>query len=296
MTDKINFIREHASEHPTTRLCRMLGVSRAGYYARQKRVPSGHARRDGELLAHIKDAHAASRTTYGSPRIHAELRARGVICAEKRVARLMRENDVRARASRRVPRTTDSRHAQPIAPNLLARDFTADVPDCRWAADITYVPTAEGWLYFAVVLDLFSRRVVGHACAATLATDLIIEAFMMACGRRNIGTDLVHHSDRGSQYASAEYRARLASAGVRCSMSRRGDCYDNAVVESFFGTLKIELVHDRHYQTRAEARLDIFEYVEVFYNQERRHSTLGYLSPAQYEARYAAAKTLSQAA
>lgn len=296
MTDKMNFITEHASEHPTTRLCRLLGVSRSGYYAGRKRAPSCHARRDGELLAQIKDAHAASRTTYGSPRIHAELRARGVICGEKRVARLMHEGGIRARSSRRATRTTDSRHAHPVAANLLARDFTAAAPNQKWAADITYVPTAEGWLYFAVVLDLFSRRIVGHASGATLATDLVTTAFMMACGRRDIGADLVHHSDRGSQYASSEYRARLAAEGVRASMSRRGNCYDNAVVESFFGTLKIELVHGRRYQTRAEARSDIFEYVEVFYNQERRHSTLGYLSPTQYEARHAAAQTLPQAA
>ncbi len=296
MTDKMNFIREHASEYRVTRLCRMLGVSRSGYYARQKRVPSRRARSDGELLAQIKDAHAASRTTYGSPRIHAELRARGVLCGETRVARLMRADSIRARQPRRVTRTTDSQHAHPVAPNLLARDFTATMPDRKWAADITYVATAEGWLYFAVVLDLFSRRVVGHAYGATLATDLVTAAFVMACGRRDIGNDLVHHSDRGSQYASAGYRQQLAAAGVQCSMSRCGDCYDNAVVESFFGTLKIELVHDRHYQTRAEARSDIFEYVEVFYNRERRHSTLGYLSPAQYEARHAAAQTLPQAA
>lgn len=208
----------------------------------------------------------------------------------------MRASGILARSSRRVTRTTDSRHAHPVAPNLLAREFTASAPDRKWAADITYVATAEGWLYFAVVLDLFSRRVVGHACATTLATDLVTAAFMMAGGRRDIGTDLVHHSDRGSQYASSEYRARLAASGVQCSMSRRGDCYDNAVVESFFGTMKTELVHGRRYQTRAEARNDIFEYVEVFYNRERRHSTLGYLSPAQYEARHAAAQTLLQAA
>ncbi len=296
MTDKVSFIKDHAGEYRVTRLCRMLGVSRSGYYAQQKRAPSHRARRDGELLTQIKDAHAASRATYGSPRIHADLRARGVICAEKRVARLMREGGIRARQPRRVPHTTDSRHAHPVAPNLLARDFTAAAPDLRWAADITYVATAEGWLYFAVVLDLFSRRVVGHACGATLATELVVEALAMAGGRRHTGGDLIHHSDRGSQYASSQYRQRLAAAGARCSMSRRGDCYDNAVVESFFGTLKTELVHARHYQTRAEARLDIFEYVEVFYNRERRHSTLGYLSPAQYEARHTAAQTLPQAA
>ena len=219
-----------------------------------------------------------------------------MICAQNRVARLMREGGIRARASGRVPRTTDSRHAHPVAPNLLARDFTAVVPDRKWAADITYIATAEGWLYLAVVLDLFSRRVVGHACGATLATSLVTAAFAMACGRRRPDTDLVHHSDRGSHYASSEYQRQLAAAGAQSSMSRRGDCYDNAVVESFLGTLKIELIHGRRYATRAQARLDIFEYIEVFYNRERRHLTLGYLSPAQYKARHAAAQTLPQAA
>ncbi len=288
-------MRDHAREHKVARLCRVLGVSRSGYYAWQKRAPSRRAQRDGELLAQIREAHAKSRRTYGSPRVHAELRARGVRCSRKRVARLMRTAGLSARRVRRKAVTTDSKHDQPVAPNLLGRDFSAPAPDLRWAADITYVPTAEGWLYLAVILDLFSRRVVGHACAATLATALVAEALALACGRRRVNTDLVHHSDRGSQYASAEYRARLAQAGAQASMSRRGDCYDNAVVESFFGTLKTELIHNRRYATRAEARADIFEYVEVFYNRERRHSTLGYLSPAEYEVRHAAAPTLPQA-
>jgi putative transposase len=208
----------------------------------------------------------------------------------------MRAAGLSARRRRRAVRTTDSRHDRPVAPNLLGRDFTAEAPDRRWAADITYVPTAEGWLYLAVILDLFSRRVVGHAAAASLATTLVVEALALACGRRRPAAGLLHHSDRGSQYASAEYRSRLAQAGAEVSMSRRGDCSDNAAVESCFGTLKTELVHGRRYATRAEARADIFEYVEVFYNQQRRHSALGYLSPAEYEARHAAARTLPQAA
>jgi transposase InsO family protein len=248
------------------------------------------------LLTQIRTAHVGSRRTYGSPRIHAELRAQGTCCSRKRVARLMRLAGLSARRPRRAARTTDSRHALPVAANLLGRDFSASAPDLRWAADITYVPTAEGWLYLAVILDLFSRRVVGHAAAATLATSLITEALALACGRRRPGAGLIHHSDRGSQYASAEYRARLLEAGAQVSMSRRGDCYDNAAVESFFGTLKTELVHGRRYVTRAEARADIFEYVEVFYNGERRHSALSYLSPAQFEAQYTAARTLPQAA
>ena len=278
------------------RLCRALSVSRSGYYAWQKRAPSRRGARDGELLAQIKEAHARSRRTYGSPRIHAELRARGTCCSRKRVARLMRTACLSARRPRRAARTTDSRHALPVAPNLLGRDFTAAAPDRRWAADITYVPTAEGWLYLAVILDLFSRRVVGHACAATLATALVAEALALACGRRSPAAGLLHHSDRGSQYASGEYRSRLAEVGAQASMSRRGGCYDNAAVESFFGTLKTELTHRRRYATRAEARAEIFEYVEVFYNRERRHSALGYLSPAEYEAQHAAAPTLPQAA
>lgn len=208
----------------------------------------------------------------------------------------MREAGLSAHRPRRVVRTTDSKHDRPVAPNLLGRDFRAKEPDRKWAADITYVPTAEGWLYLAVILDLFSRRVIGHACAPTLATALVTQALALACGRRRPAVGLLHHSDRGSQYASAEYLARLSEAGAEVSMSRRGDCYDNAVVESFFGTLKTELVHGRQYATRAEARASIFEYVEVFYNRERRHSALGYLSPAEYEARHAAAPTLPQAA
>ena len=278
------------------RLCRALGVSRSGYYAWLRREPSRRAALDGLLLAQIREAHANSRRTYGSPRIHAELRAHGTRCSRKRVARLMREAGLSARRPRQAVRTTDSQHDRPVAPNLLGRDFRAGAPDLRWAADITYVPTAEGWLYLAVILDLFSRRVVGHAAAATLATTLVAEALALACGRRRPGAGLLHHSDRGSQYASAEYQSRLSEAGAQCSMSRRGDCYDNAAVESFFGTLKTELTHGRRYATRAEARSDIFEYVEVFYNGERRHSALSYLSPAEYEARHAAATPLPQAA
>lgn len=278
------------------RLCRALGVSKSGYYAWQKREPSRREERDGELLAQIREAHARSRRTYGSPRVHAELRAEGTRCSRKRVARLMRAAGLSARRPRRAVRTTDSRHSLPVAANLLGRDFTAPAPDRRWAADITYVPTAEGWLYLAVILDLFSRRVVGHACAATLATVLVAEALALACGRRRPSAGLLHHSDRGSQYASAEYQARLSEVGAQCSMSRRGDCYDNAAVESFFSTLKTELIHGRRYATRAEARAEIFEYVEVFYNRERRHSALGYLSPAEYEARQVAASALPQAA
>lgn len=289
-------MQNHAGEHKVARLCRALSVSKSGYYAWRGREPSRRSARDGELLLQIKEAHADSRRTYGSPRVHAELRARGTRCSRKRVARLMRSAGLSARRPRRAVRTTDSRHSLPVAANLLGRDFTAAAPDLRWAADITYVPTAEGWLYLAVILDLFSRRVVGHACAPTLATTLVVEAWALACGRRRPGAGLLHHSDRGSQYAGGEYQARLAEVGAQASMSRRGDCYDNAAVESFFGTLKTELIHGRRYATRAEARSDIFEYVEVFYNRQRRHSALGYLSPAEYEARHAAAPTLPQAA
>lgn len=287
---------DHAGEHKVARLCRALSVSKSGYYAWHRRPPSPRARSDGELLAQIRQAHANSRRTYGSPRVHAELRAQGTRCSRKRVARLMREAGLRACRPRRLVRTTDSRHDQPVAQSLLGRDFSAEAPDRRWAADITYVPTAEGWLYLAIILDLFSRRVVGHACGASLTTTLAVEALTLACGRRRPAAGLLHHSDRGSQYASGEYRARLAEMGAQASMSRRGDCYDDAAVESFFGTLKIELVHGRRYATRAEARSDIFEYVEMFYNGERRHSALGYLSPAEYEARHVAAQMLPQAA
>ncbi len=244
----------------------------------------------------IRQVHAASRRTYGSPRIYAELREQGVRCSKKRIARVMRGAGIRACRPRRSRTTTDSRHSLPVAANLLNREFAAPAANTKWAADITYIETREGWLYLAVVLDLFSRRVVGWAMQPTLERKLVLAALEMALGQRHCTTTLVHHSDRGSQYASGDYRARLAAAGIRCSMSRRGDCFDNAPVESFFSTLKTELVNQQRFATRQEARRAIFEYVEVFYNRKRRHSALGYLSPVEFEERQRAQPLIAQAA
>ena len=282
---KFRFIREHlAGQYPLEVACRVLGVSRSGYYASRDRPASAWGRRRRELAAKVKAVHEANRGVYGSPRVCAALRAGGEGACENTVAKVMREHGIRAKSKRKyVPRTTDSAHAQPVADNVLGRDFAAGLPDCKWAADITYVPTAEGWLYVAAVLDLCSRKVVGWSMADHMKTDLVADALRMALARRSPAGGLLHHSDRGVQYASDDYQHLLEQNGIECSMSGRGDCYDNAVMESFWGTLKTELVHHEHYQTRERARASIFEYVEVFYNRHRLHSSLGYLSPEQFE-------------
>jgi len=284
MSDRYHFIAHHVGQYPVTLLCRALRVSRSGYYAWRGRSESPRRQADRRLEVQIRQVHTASRQTYGSPRVHAALRAQGFHCSEKRVARVMRVAGIRAAQPRRRRSTTDSHHALPVAANLLQRDFAASQINTKWAADITYIATAEGWLYLAVVLDLCSRRVVGWALQPTLEGRLVLDALAMAVRHRQPRGPLLHHSDRGSQYASGAYQARLASAGIACSMSRRGDCFDNASVESFFATLKTELVYRRRFATRSEARQAIFEYIEVFYNRQRRHSALGYLSPVAYEA------------
>jgi transposase InsO family protein len=264
-------------------MCKVLRVSRSGYYAWRRRPEPERRRTDRRLVHEIRDVHRTSRWTYGSPRVHAELRARKFRVGRNRVARLMKENGIRARRKRRFRRTTDSRHSLPVARNLVRRKFEAPAPNRIWAGDITYLWTSEGWMYLAVILDLFSRRVVGWATASHLKTDLTLEALEAAIVTRLPGAGLVHHSDRGIQYASGRYRAVLASRGITCSMSRKGDCWDNAVVESFFGTLETELVPDDGWTTRAEARRELFDYIEIFYNRQRRHSYLGYVSPASFE-------------
>ena len=284
---KYQFIADHSHEFPITRMCRVLAVSTSGYYAWRGRPQSQRAQDNLKLVDRIKGIHAASRKTYGSPRVHAELvDGQGIKCNKKRVERLMRIHNIhgKQRRRRRV-KTTDSNHNLPIAPNLLDRQFEADMPNRKWVADITYVPTDQGWLYVAAILDLFSRRVIGWSMASTMCTLLVKDALEMAISLRHPQAGLLHHSDRGSQYASAEYQAVLQTDQAVPSMSRAGNCYDNAAMESFFGTLKCELIHDRHYRTRTEARQDIFEYIEVFYNRQRRHSSLGYLSPVAYEER-----------
>ena len=265
-------------------MCRALQVAPSGYYAWRTRPESRRSQEDRWLLREVKDVFMHSKARYGSPRVHHVLRDRGARCSRKRVARLMRQHDLRAKRARRfVPATTDSGHAFPVAENVLDRQFKAHVPNARWTADITYVWTREGWLYLAVVIDLYSRRVVGWSMQKRLRRSLVVDALRMALKTRRPGAGLLCHSDRGSQYASGEYQKLLRQAGCTCSMSRKGNCWDNAVAESFFSTLKCELVHDASFQTRSEARQALFEFIEVWYNRERLHSSLGYVSPATFE-------------
>jgi transposase InsO family protein len=283
------FIHDHVADFPVQVMCELLGVSRGGYYAWAGRAESGRAADDRALATEIRAAHEASRGRYGSPRVHAELRARGRRIGRKRVARLMRGMGLAARRRRRFRRTTDSRHAFPIAPNLLERNFTAEAPDRVWLADLTYIWTAQGWLYLAAVLDLYTRRVVGWAMADHLRHELTLAALDMAIVRQRPAPGLVHHADRGVQYAAHGYRTRLRRHGMVCSMSRKGDCWDNAPMESFFATLKGELVEAAEYDTRDEARADLFQYIEGFYNRRRLHSGLGYLTPEQKAAAFQSA-------
>jgi putative transposase len=265
-------------------MCKVLEVSTQGFYAWLKRSPSGRQRANVALAVTIKELHIRSRRRYGSPRVQRALQVRGQRVGRNRIARLMREQGLRARPKRRFRRTTDSNHQHPVAPNVLDRNFTAAAPDQVWVTDITYVWTHEGWLYLAAILDLFSRRVVGWAMSNSLERQIALDALSMALQGRNPAPGLVHHSDRGCQYASGDYRRILKDRGIVCSMSRKGDCWDNAVAESFFATLKTELVYECNFATRAEATTAIFEFIEVFYNRERFHSSLGYLTPAGYEA------------
>jgi putative transposase len=272
-------------EFPVGATCRVLGVSTSGYYASRHRPPSERRRRRAQLAAAVRAVHAEHRGVYGSPRVHRALLAQGEAVCENTVAKVMRDEHIAARRKPRfVPRTTDSRHDHPPAPNVLGRDFAAERPDRKWAADITYVPTGEGWLYLAAVIDLCSRRVVGWSMADHVRAELVGDALGMALAARSPSPGLLHHSDRGVQYACEDYQRLLEAHGIACSMSRRGDCYDNAVVESFWATLKTELVHHERYATRGQARASIFEYVEVFYNRKRLHSSLGYRSPEAFEA------------
>jgi putative transposase len=264
-------------------MCEVLCVSESGYYAWRKRESSQRKREDEELGKRIEDAYSKNREVYGSPRIHAELKEQGVRCGRKRIARLMRERGINAKPKRRKMKTTDSQHNNPVAPNLLNRDFTADAPNTTWVADITGIQTLEGWLYLAAIVDIFSRLVVGWAMGKERDEQLVTKAGMMALEQRRPRAGLMHHSDRGSQYTSQGYLALLQGHGIQVSMSRKGDCYDNALMESFFGTFKEECVERQTYQTRAEARTSVFEYIEIFYNRQRKHSSLGYVSPATYE-------------
>ena len=269
-------------------MCDTLGVTRGGYYRHVGRPPSASAVRRAELVEQIRRAHADSRGLYGSPRVTAELKASGVAVGENTVARLMSRLRIRSRVAAKFrPRTTDSNHPNPVAPNLLERDFSAGSPDGKWCSDITYVPTGEGTLYLAAVLDLCSRRIVGWSMAEHMRAALCLDAIDMAVLHRRPAPGLIHHSDRGVQYACDAYRDRLDEHGLTASMSRVGDCYDNAAMESFWGTLKRELLYQQpqgRFATRAQAKRMIFEYIEVYYNRRRRHSAIGFVSPDTFEA------------
>ena len=278
------FIEDRRADYPVTIMCGVLGVSPAGYYAWRSRPESRRSAANRNLVDDIKRVHRDTRGRYGSPRIHIELKAQGRGVSRGRVERLMRHHGIRAIMARpRRVRTTDSRHDLPIAPNLLDRNFIAIAPNRFWLADITYIETDQGWLYLAAVMDLYSRRIVGWAMRDHLRAELPMTALTMAISAQRPGAGLIHHSDRGVQYASADYRKAMQSASFKVSMSRKADCYDNAPMESFFHTLKTELVHHRQYATRQQATRDIFAYIEGFYNRTRRHSAIGYISPIEME-------------
>jgi len=277
------FIEENRKQWPVRLLCETLEVSTAGYYAWRERPASVRQQRRDALVVEIRAIHAEVKARYGSPRSHAELAARGQDCCVNTVAKLMRDNEIAAKTARKFRCTTDSNHDLPVAENLLDRQFDPTASNESWVADITYIPTREGWLYLAAVADLYSRRVVGWSMAERMESRLVVDALEMAVQRRLPGEGLLAHSDRGSQYASEHYQLLLGRHGIACSMSRRGNCWDNAPMESFFASLKKELVHDADFASRAEGRAEVVEYMEVFYNSKRRHSSLGYVSPAEYE-------------
>ena len=280
------FVESERTNHPVTAMCRTLGVSPSGFWAWAKRPPSARALADAGLSATIAAIHRDSRGTYGVPRVHAELRFGGVACGRKRVARLMRLAGLEGVHRRRFVRTTTRDRAAAPAPDLVNRRFTARRPDQLWVADITYLPTWQGFLYLAAVVDVFSRAVVGWAMAGHLRTELILEAIEMATARRRPADGLIHHSDRGTQYTSIAFGLRCREAGIVLSMGSTGDAYDNALAESFFATLETELIDRSSWRTRADARLAVFDYIEAFYNPRRRHSSLGQVSPAEFERRY----------
>lgn len=277
-------IKELRRGYPARVLCRALGVSTSGFHAWLTRAPSARARAGERLKLAVQAAHQRTRQTYGAARLQRELAADGFPVSLGTLKRVRRELGLRCVQQRKRFRvtTTDSTHQLAVAPNLLSQDFTTTRPDEVWTADITYVPTAEGWLYVAAIKDLFAGEIVGRSFGARMTTDLVVRAFEQAVAARRPAAGLIHHSDRGAQYCSHEYQALLASYGMRASMSRKGNCYDNAPAESFFGTLKTELVHHRRYRTRAEAEREIADYIDLFYNRQRRQARLGYLSPAAY--------------
>ena len=283
---RYQFIKEEREHFSLSALCRAMQVERSGFYAWRKRPKSARQIQDETLAERIKAVHHDSRQTYGSPRIFAELKEAGIPCSQKRIARLMRLHRISALGPKRFVATTDSDHKMPLAENLLDRAFEAETPNAKWTTDITYLWTGQGWLYLAVVLDLHSRRIVGWAMDQTIDRALVLSALDMAILGRKPGSDLLCHSDRGSQYASGDYQKRLKDAGIVCSMSRRGNCWDNAPTESFFASLKKEMVHRTRFESREQARSAVFWWIEVWYNRKRRHSTLGYLSPEAFERKH----------
>lgn len=284
---KFRFIDTHRFDYPVVCMCRVLGVSSSGYYAWRQRRPSRRAEADQVLQRRIQGIHQESRGIYGSPKIHEQLRQEGVRCSRKRVIRLMKQANISSRRRRSYKCTTRRNAAHPVAPNWLNQQFEATKPNQIWLTDITYIPTAEGWLYLAVVLDLFSRRILGWSMDARMTETLTHKALTMAiASRKHIPDNLLHHSDRGSQYTSGDYQALLAQHHMLVSMSNVGNCYDNAPMESFFSLLKTELVHLERYPSRRDAKTSIFDYIEVFYNRKRIHSAIAYMTPMSFEQRW----------
>lgn len=275
-------VREQEHEYPVSIQCEVLGVSTSGYYDWKDRPESPRAVENKMLTEKITHLFEESEETYGSPRIHDDLKEAGIKCSENRVARLMRKEGIKSVHKRKFKVTTDSNHKLPISENVLNREFTADAPNQKWAGDITYIRTGQGWLYLSVVVDLFSRQIIGWSMSNTLEKNLAVDALTMACQQRGVSPELFH-SDRGVQYASGAFQTQLEDEGILGSMSRRGNCWDNSVVESFFHTLKVERVYRKQYATRAEARRCIFDYIERFYNRKRKHSSLGNMTPVRYE-------------
>jgi transposase InsO family protein len=278
-----DFIDTNHHDHSIQKMAKILGVSRSGFYSAKNRPESNRSKENKVLLEKIRELYIDSKRRYGSPKIYNELRKKNIQCGKNRVAKLMRNNNMRACGVKKFKVTTDSNHSNPVAPNLLDRNFTVNCPNKVWVSDITYIYTKSGWLYLAVVIDLFSRKVVGWSISSNCNTELIIQAFLMACIARNPGKGLIFHSDRGVQYTSNKFQEILHKKDFISSMSRKGNCWDNACAESFFHSLKIEEVHQSIYYTKDQAKNSIFEYIEIFYNRKRSHSTLNYLNPEEYE-------------
>ncbi len=285
---KYAFIRGHTRQFPVKAMCRVLGVARSGYYAWCSRKPSERHQRQAELDRQVAQAYSARKGRSGAPRLYLDLRETGLPCNRKTVSASMQRQGLRARAARKFKATTNSRHSLPVAENLLKQDFTATMSNQKWVGDITYLHTEEGWLYLAVIIDLYSRMVIGWAMSKRMTADLACDALRMALWRRKQPAGVIVHSDRGSQYCSSAYQSLIRAHHLRCSMSAKGNCYDNACAESFFHSLKVECIHGERFRTRVQMRETVFEYIEVDYNRQRRHSTLGHISPEAFEARMSA--------